>query len=207
MAKSPLGNFPELAAMYQSSFQLPISNAQVGAQDYQDQTSIANANAAKSAANYRVVSRPDGGFGFYDPSGKEISAADYAQVAGKTPQEVLKGSQNPIDIQYQQDYDDLNNYIKQRALAKTDPKAAAQAKAVEDQVNKQYGINLAKQNPHQVVQTFMNNYPTVYGGTKAGISGNSVLVPGEQYALGAAAAANPGGYYQPSSGGGFNSGQ
>jgi len=200
---SPLGSFPELAAMYRSSFQLPLSTAQTGSQIQADQTTVANQKAAQSASNYQVVKRPDGGFGFYDPSGKEISAADYATATGKNLTDVLKNSDNPIDKRFVQDYNDLNNYQSLKAQSNSDPQAAAKAKAIEDQVKNLYKIDLHKLTGGDVTGELIKNYPTVFGLNKAGISGSSLLFPTDQYATGIAKQQNPTGFYQ----GGSTSGQ
>lgn len=174
---SPLGNFPELAAMYQSSFQLPLSAAQAQSQASQDQTTVSNAKAAASSSNYQVVARPDGGFGFYDPTGKEISANDYASATGKAPTDVLKNSTNPIDIGYQKDFKDLQDYINLKLQSSKDTAAAQKAKAIEQDVQKTYKINIAKLTPAQLIQQFQAAYPTVYGGTNTGVPAGHTFIP------------------------------
>lgn len=174
---SPLGNFPELANMYRASFQLPLSNAGVSAQSAQDQTTIANQKSAQSASNYQQVARPDGGFGFYDPQGNEISAAQYAAATGKAPTDVLKNSTNPIDLGYQKDFSDLQTYINNKLQAKTNVKSAAAAKNVEQQVQKTYGVDIAKYTPAQLVQQFQHAYPTVYGLQNTGVPSGQVFIP------------------------------
>lgn len=160
---SPLGNFPELAAMYRSSFQSIPSNAQTQAQAVSDQNTVSAQNSAASAGNYQQVARPDGGFGFYDPQGNEISAAQYAAATGKAPGDVLKNSTNPIDIGYQKDFKDLQQYINLKLQSGQDTAAAQKAKAIESNVQKSYGINIAKLTPNQLIQAFQYAYPTVYG--------------------------------------------
>lgn len=184
---SPLGSFPELQKLYSSSFQLPQSSAGTKAQAAQTDTTVYNQQAQAQAAQdnakalqdpskYTQVQTADGGFKFFDPTGKEISAQDYAIVKGTTPSKVLADSQNPIDIQYQKDYGDLQNYIRNKA-AKDDPTAQANAAATEALVSKNYGINLAKESPQQVIQTFMAAYPTVYGLHTTGPQGTNAFLP------------------------------
>lgn len=184
---SPLGSFPELAKLYSSSFQLPLSNAGTKAQSTNTDITVSNQKAAADAAaqaqkdiqdpsKYQKVPAQDGGYKFYDPLGNEISAQQYAQVTGTSPSKVLADSQNPIDVQYQQDYNQLQQYIRDKG-AKNDPTAQANAKATEDLVKKSYGIDLAKQSPQQVIQSFMQAYPTVYGLHTTGPQGTNALLP------------------------------
>lgn len=183
---SPLGSFPELSAMYRSSFQLPFSAAQAGAQSYNDQVSIANQKAnesANAAKNYQSVARQDGGFGFYDPSGKEITAAQYASVTGKSPSDVLKHSINPIDIGYQKDFKDLQDYMNLKFQSKADKGAATKASAIEQDVKKTLGVDIAKLKPEELIQAFQAAYPTVYGQggfngpNSAGVKSGSLFIP------------------------------
>lgn len=185
---SPLGKFPELAAMYQNNFQAPVLNAQVNAQSSHDQTLLANQKASADAesqkqqylsdpSNYQQVARPDGGYGFYDASGKEISAQDYAAATGKSVPDVLRNSQNPIDIGFQKDYKDLQDYINLKLQSSTDKGAATKASAIEADVSKTYGINIAKLTPDQLIKAFQAAYPTVYGGHNTGVPVGQTLIP------------------------------
>lgn len=60
-------------------------------------------------SKYKQVRKEDGGFAFYDPTGKEIDIADYASVTGLRRVDILKDSENPIDQQYMQDYSTIND--------------------------------------------------------------------------------------------------
>lgn len=188
LGASPLGNFPELSKLYSSTPQLAKTELGSAAPNYNSGVDAKAADDAASAAQqklkdlqdpskYQQVQTQDGGFKFYDPLGNEISAADFAAVNNTTPNEVLKHSQNPIDVAFQQDFTQLQDYIRNKANAKNDPKAAAAATATEDQVRKLYGIELNQQNPSQVIAAFQAAYPTVYGGHTAGAQGTSTLLP------------------------------
>lgn len=123
---SPLGNFPELAKLYESSFQLPLSNAATQVQAANTGVTVANQKAAEEAAiraesqriqdesdpkKYQVVRKEDGGFDFFDPSGNQIDIATYTQKTGQRTIDVIKDSENPIDIQYVNDYQNLQDYV------------------------------------------------------------------------------------------------
>lgn len=198
---SPLGSFPELARLYQSSFQLPQSSGASGvlAQNTGDVLDEQKRQAAAASSGgggggsgggkYEKYSKPDGGYGFRDPSGNEISVSEYAAATEKDRAEVLKGSKNPIDKAFMKDWRQLDQYIKDKTNAKNDSKARSRAQAVETQVRKLYGIKLHEQTPDSVVNTFMQAYPTIFGkgstysegvtsgfGNTTGKQGNSTLL-------------------------------
>lgn len=52
-----------------------------------------------------------GGFTFFDPTGKQIDVNTYAGRTGLTRADALKGSENPIDIQFLNDYGNMNNLM------------------------------------------------------------------------------------------------
>ena len=123
---SPLGNFPELANFYAPSFQAAKATGAVQAGSFNTSAQVANAQADKVAAikqriqqiqdlqdpsKYQQVPKQDGGYTFLDPSGKEITAFEYARVSGKDPASVLSDSQNPIDQGFTRDYKNLNDFM------------------------------------------------------------------------------------------------
>lgn len=187
---SPLGasSAPELAKMYQSSFQLPQSSGGASALTNIAQQQVAEAKAQQAAAEkaaqdakdpskYQRVQKQDGGYAFFDPTGKEISASQYAQILGVSPDRVLADSNNPIDLAFQQDYKSLQQYFQDKINSKFDQTAADRAAQTEKAVKDAYGIDLAKQNHADVVNTFMQSYPTVFGLTTTGKQGTNALLP------------------------------
>lgn len=183
---SPLGSFPELSKLYGSSFQVPISNANAGADSARTDITVSNNKAAAAAAKaasdnspgkWKQVLKADGGYAFYDGNGNEVSAAQYAAARNQDITTVLKHSYNPIDKAFAQDYKQLQQYINDKANAKNDPKARSRAQAVETQVRKLYNIDLHQQNPSEVINAFVQAYPTVFGGHTAGKQGTSTLFP------------------------------
>lgn len=193
---SPLGSFPELSKLYSSGPQLAKLQLSSAAPNYNSGVD-ASAEAAQRQADataaaqklkdvqdpskYQQVSTGDGGYKFYDPLGNEISASEYASITNKSPADILKNSTNPIDKAFVQDYSQLESYIQNKQNAKVDPKAAAAAKATEDEVQKLYGVNLAKESPSQVINTFKQAYPTVFGLNTTGPQGTNTLLPDQNY--------------------------
>lgn len=203
--------------MYATNFSSPLSDAKMGTQANQDQVSVENAKRAESAAKeaaaafadknkYTIQQRADGGFGFYGPDGKEVSAAQYANNTGQKLTDVLKDSQNPIDIRYNQDQTNLTNYLKAKANSKFDKAQAKIASQIESDVHGAYGINLSQQNPQQLIQMMQANYPTIYGANQnnaPGFSGAGLALPGTGTAVGQLGGQSKVNKLNRSSGGGF----
>jgi hypothetical protein len=178
---SPLGSFPELSQLYQSSFQLPQATGAANILTNQAQQQVAEAKAAAAAkkdkSKYQRVKKKDGGFAFYDPDGNEISAYDFANATDTNPTDALKDSENPIDIGYQQDYKNLQDYMSAKLNSKQDEESAKIAQDIEARVKEAHGIDLSSLNPQQLIDQFKQAYPTVYGGKKAGVPVGQTLVP------------------------------
>lgn len=128
-------------------------------------------------SKYQQVPTKDGGYKFYDPSGKEISAFDYARVTGQSPDKVLSQSLNPIDIGFTQDYKQLQDYLNAKANSKNDANSAQVAKNIEDIVKKNQGVNLAKMNINDVIDRFKQAYPTVFGLHNRGVPVGQYFIP------------------------------
>lgn len=206
---STLGAAPEIAAAYQSNFQLPQSNfgagAQAGLAQEQVQAQKAAAAAAEKAARdksdpskYQQIARKDGGYGFYDPEGNEISAADFAHITNKSISDILKNSQNPIDKGFINDYKNLQHYGELKQNSSNDPQARAEAEAIEKQIKKAYGVDIHKMPIGDVIDAFKAQYPTVFGGNKpGGVSPSQSLIASGQFAKKTVDDAGGPDYYNP----------
>lgn len=122
-------NAPELAALYQSTFQLPQSTGAANsagnvAGDIEEEKRRAAAAAKKAAEEaaqkaadladpkkYRVVKKDDGGYDFFAPDGSQVDIATLAQRTQTKPSEWISDSENPIDVQYLEESANLNKYI------------------------------------------------------------------------------------------------
>lgn len=174
---SPLGNFPELAKLYQSSFQLPQSQAAVKGEANNADVTIANQKAAAKAesdlqdsSKYQRLPKSDGGYSFVDPTGKEISAYDYARATGKSLDKTVENSQNPIDIGFAQDYKNLQNFIN-HVVNNDQEKIQATIKA-------NPALNKFKDDLPGLINQFKQHYPTVFGGSGSGNQPvNSTYIP------------------------------
>lgn len=176
---------PTLAPAWNADIAVKKSNVQ----GYNDQAALENqkidlqaqeqrAKAMADPANYkRVKNNKDGGWNFFDPEGKPISAYDYANAIGSTPAEVLKDSENPIDTGYQTDFEDLQAYFQASMTKDTDKDAKDYWDAVNDEVEKKRGIKLWTMKPADVIASFKKAYPTVYGTQNKGVKVGSLYMP------------------------------
>lgn len=197
---SPLGSFPELQGLYNVDFAHQAVAPAAKASAYNTGVTVDNQKAAEAEAKaneidrlkakaqaiqdasdpskYQVQQKDDGGFAFFDPSGREISAWDYSRATGQKPDAVLEQSQNPIDIGFRQDYKQLNDYINAKIQSKNDPDGAGQtAKQIEEIVKKNYGVDLHKMKVQDVIKRFQQAYPTVFGGNKKGVPTGQTFIP------------------------------
>lgn len=65
--------------------------------------------------NFKREVSDDGGYNFFDPTGKPISVREYSKATGKQIDKALEGSNNPNDAKFTSEYKTLMDYG--RALA------------------------------------------------------------------------------------------
>lgn len=162
---APTGGDPVVNQAMAHRFSAPVVNAasnalaNQSAMNLQAQKDAAAAAEKQKAAlsdpkNYQKIPKADGGFAFFDPSGKEISAHDYALVTGQPVSKVLADSENPIDMAFTNDYNNLQKYMQ--AWQNGDKKTI-------DSIQKQSPALAKITNPQDLIKRFYQAYPTVYG--------------------------------------------
>lgn len=120
--ESPLGNFPDLAKAYSLSFarnrgqtqavsDQGQAEAQVGNEQSRIKQKIAELESMADPKNYRKVKKQDGGFDFFDPQGNQLDIATVASRTGTKAMDWVSDSENPIDIQYLNDYKNLQGFM------------------------------------------------------------------------------------------------
>ncbi|CAB4176082.1 hypothetical protein UFOVP1522_16 [uncultured Caudovirales phage] len=194
---------PAVASSFSARYAAPVAHAVSNAAVNQSQMQVEEAKKAAAAAKqaqqdmldprkYQQIAKSDGGYGFFDPTGKEISAHDYARVVGASVDKVLADSENPIDKQYINDYRNFNEYMT--AWQNGDTK---KVEAIQSQTPELKNIK----SPQELAHRFMQAYPTVYGiggfkgpGT-AGQPNNTNFIPyaGQQNSAGDYGISTPGG--------------
>lgn len=123
---SPIGYYPEIAQAYEASFGRQGRQTQIAGDEYN--TGVrAEAEAAQRKADlearaqklqdmtdpgkYQKVKKEDGGFDFIDPEGNQVDIATLSQRTGTKALDWIKDSENPIDIQYLNDYSNLQDFM------------------------------------------------------------------------------------------------
>lgn len=187
-APNPAWASPEIAAANQVKFQLPqavaAGNAISGqaAMDVKAQEKAAAFEQKRQAAlldprNYQQLPKEDGGYSFLDPVGNEISAHDYARVTGQSLDKILSDSENPIDMGFLEDYNNLQEYASAKLNSASSPEAKALAESIEQSVREQFGEDLSKMDIRELIQRFQRAYPTVYGLKNTGVPVGRTFLP------------------------------
>lgn len=187
---------PELAAMALPDFQLPVSggatsilSAQAG--DIVEQQKKAAALAEKKKKdladvnNYKIVRKDDGGYDYFDPDGNQVDIATLAERTGAKPSDLVKDSENPIDKQYMEDYNNLQEYLS--ALINKDKETLDAIRSERPELSK-YDSEGGQE---KLIQDFKNYYKRYYTTREKdpeawGVRPNSnTFVPNRQVAVGA----------------------
>jgi len=107
----------------------------------------------KDPSKYKIERKADGGFAFFGPDGKEVGIDNYTKNTGVRAADILKDSENPIDMQYLDEYDNLRGLMQ--AINNGDS-------AFVSAFNKK-NPQLAGSNPDSLMQAFTKRYPHIYG--------------------------------------------
>ena len=166
-------------AAYERQCSAPIAASRASALVNESEIRLKEAEAAAAAEEkrkadmedpkkYQMKPRPDGGYGFYDPAGNEISAHDFARVQGTSVAKVLADSENPIDKGFLNDYKNLQDYMT--AWQNNDTEKIKTIREKQPALKK-------ITDPRQLLERFMQAYPTVYGRKGKGQNYGSSFIP------------------------------
>lgn len=131
-----------------------VANAQDSAEKNAAKVQLQRLQDMQDPNKYQKIRKSDGGFEFLDPMGKPISVSQYAQVTGLTRAAALKDSENPLDQQFVNDYnnlqnltDDINNHDTTRiaTFMQNNKSIAPDAK------------------PQDLIQNLVKKYPHIFG--------------------------------------------
>lgn len=166
---SPLGasQGPELAALFQSTYQLPQATGAVsaGANIAAEQVAAAKRAAAEAKARaddlsdpkkYRRVRKADGGFDFFAPDGSQVDIATLTQRTGTRPLDWIDDSDNPIDKNYIANWKNLNDYMNAVTNQEATKIAVIKAKA------KKNGRDLSKYEDEGGVDRLVRDFRQAY---------------------------------------------
>lgn len=102
---------------------------------------------------YQVKRKEDGGFAFFDPDGNQIGIDQYTKNTGVKAVDVLRDSENPVDLQYVDEYDNLRTLIK--AINDDDTVTVSSFRS--------QNPSLGETTPDGLMRAFVSRYPHIYG--------------------------------------------
>lgn len=176
VVKAPTNVAPELANFARASFIDPLIKKGIGAsgtlagvrgneadaQDEMDRKAKLQSLQDQADPNkYQKVRKTDGGFQFLDPSGKEIDINTFAQRTGQRRADILKDSENPVDQEYINDWNNMNELAQ--AFYNNDTATI--------QAYQQANPGLANRKPADLMSELIRKYPHIYG--KGGTGGQA----------------------------------
>ena len=107
-------------------------------------------------SKYQRLRKDDGGYAFFDPTGKEIDIDTYAKRTGIRRVDVLKDSENPIDQQFIYDYDQMNKL--NQAIWSGDTASIQEYKAIFPDL-----FSNGDPTPEQINKRLLERYPHMFG--------------------------------------------
>lgn len=164
---NPLGASPQIAKLYDSTFALQPKQQQAVVDSAQAEQQVEQQKIAQKAAiekqakladikEYKFVKKEDGGYDFFDPDGQQVDIATLSQRTGKKAAEIIADSENPIDIQYREDFKNLEEFMN--AVLTRDKKKVEQFKAAAPELakyNDRGGIS-------RLIEDFKKSYERYY---------------------------------------------
>ncbi len=159
-------NYKEISNMGAIDRVLPTSSGLANASVNEAQEQVAAAKRAAALARqrqedmsdprkYRRVPKKDGGFDFFDPEGNQVDIATLTERTQTKPIDWIKDSQNPIDIQYLEDSNNLEDYIKAKLSKNTQ-------KITQYEANTALGNYQGKGGADQLINDFKKHYERYY---------------------------------------------
>ncbi len=164
---SPIGGAPEIAAASASGLYNIGQNVAASGPDYNASVQVANDKAAQEAqlkakqaemdiSKYKIVRKNDGGFDFFDPNGNQVDIATVAAKTGSNAADLVRNSIRPQDIQFNNDYKNLQDYIS--AVLNNDT-ATVEKYQAQDASLKSYS---GKGGLDRLIQDFQKHYQSYY---------------------------------------------
>ena len=158
---SPIGNFPELWAYMDAIKGGNYSSANAGVEENKNAITLKNNEIGRQKrmaelksiiesqdpSKYQKKPKDDGGWDYFDGTGKPISYIDFAKAKGINYTDALNGSTNPRDVQFQSDYDSFKKMLSDKKYFEKIQKENPQ---------------LASRTPQQFVDAFKKVYPEYY---------------------------------------------
>lgn len=121
--------------------------------------------------NWQQIQKEDGGYDFIDGTGKKVDVWTYSKATGKSPIDLLKNSQNSLDIQFKNDWSNLQDLLS--AFANNDQGYIDDLKENDPDTYEQ----IRGMQPADLMRRFKQFYPNVFGGG-GNAEENRIAIPG-----------------------------
>jgi hypothetical protein len=133
-----------------------FTNFRAGEDEAARQATAARLKDQMDPGKYQRTRKEDGGFAFFDPEGKEIDIDTYAKRTGVRRTDAIKDSENPVDIQFENDWTEMNDLAQ--ALYRNDSE-------VVDEFRDYYPDLFKKGNPRpeDITRQLLDRYPHMFG--------------------------------------------
>lgn len=109
-------------------------------------------------SKYERRRKEDGGFAFFDPKGNEIDIDTYAKRTGVRRVDALQDSENPLDLQFIDDYEQMN--AVNQAIWRNDTGALSEYRAFYPEV---FGEGDKSPTPEEINRRLIEKYPHIFG--------------------------------------------
>jgi hypothetical protein len=130
------------------------ADAEAKAAEAARQSKIQQLQDMSDPNKYKAIRKNDGGFDFKDPAGNPIDINTYAQRTGISRADILKNSDNPVDQQFVNDYNNVNT-VMQAAFNKD--------QATVDEFKRQNNVPANMPINDYLKNVLIKKYPHLYG--------------------------------------------
>lgn len=156
IANSMRGSFNAAAVSRAGKAQGAVASQMAEDEEKRRQAALKAAQDRIDPSKYQRIRKNDGGFAFYDPSGKEIDIDTFSKATGSRRADILKDSDNPLDQQFLDDYTTMNEI--NQAIWRNDSATIQEYQSVFPELFKN-----GNPTPEQVNRLLLEKYPHVFG--------------------------------------------
>lgn len=156
IANAMRGSFNAAAVNRAGKAQGAVASQMAEDEEKRRQAALKAAQDRIDPSKYQRIRKNDGGFAFYDPSGKEIDIDTFSKATGSRRSDILKDSDNPLDQQFLDDYAKMNEV--NQAIWRNDSTAILGYQLAFPELFKN-----GNPTPEQVNRLLLEKYPHIFG--------------------------------------------
>lgn len=156
VANAMQGAFGAAAISRAGKAQGVVASQMADEEEKRRQLALQKAKDQIDPSKYQRIRKNDGGFAFYDPSGKEIDIDTFAKATGNRRTDVLKDSENPLDQQFIGDFAAMNDLAQ--AIYQNDRETITSYMSAYPDLFKG-----GMPKPEDLNKTLLEKYPHIFG--------------------------------------------